>query len=84
MTCKESGAFTNDLLQYQLYTTAGLSTVWIGTTAVTASNPCPCGSTATAWGPVSVYGQVFAAVAGGINDSAVGSYSDSVTATINY
>lgn len=81
-TC--TGAFASDLLQYQLYTTAALTTKWIGATAVTASNPCPCGSTPTAWGPISIHGQIFAAVAGGVNDSAVGTYSDSITATINY
>jgi spore coat protein U-like protein len=81
-TC--TGNFAGDLLQYQLYTTASLSTIWIGTTAVSATNPCPCGNTDTAWGPVSIYGQIFAAVAGGVNDSAVGSYGDSITATISY
>jgi len=79
-TC--TGIFASDLLQYQFYTTAAHTTIWIGATAVTATNPCPCTAVGTAWGPTSIYGLIFASVAGGINDSAVGTYSDSVTATI--
>ena len=81
-TC--TGAFASDLVEYQLYTTASLATIWIGTTAVTTANPCPCTGAGTTWGPVPIYGEIFAAVAGGINDSAVGTYSDTITATINY
>ena len=86
MSCSTcTGAFLGDLLQYQIYTTASLTTVWSGVTTVTAVNPCPCvGNTSVAWGPVTMYGQIFTAVAGGINDSAVGTYGDTVTATVNY
>jgi spore coat protein U-like protein len=81
------GVFASDILQYQFFTTAAHTTIWKGATAVTATNPCAsgCGGGAgVPWGPVSIFGSIFAAVAGGINDSAVGTYTDSVTATINY
>lgn len=82
-TC--TGAFLSDVLQYQIYTDAALTTIWAGATSVSIPSPCPCGNGAgIAWGPINMYAQVFTAVPGGVNDSAVGSYSDTVTVTVNY
>lgn len=76
-TC--TGIFVSDLLQYQLYTTAAHTTIWNATNSVSAFNRCNrCSWSAT------VYGGIFAAVAGGVNDSAVGTYSDTVLITLNY
>ena len=85
MTCSTcTGAFASDLLQYQIYTTAATTTAWIGATAITTANPCPCGNTSTAWGPVTMYGLIATPVAGGVNDSSVGTYGDTVTVTLNF
>jgi spore coat protein U-like protein len=87
MTCTTcTGAFASDLLQYQIYTDATLGTIWSGATVVTIVNPCSggCGNTPTAWGALNMYAAIFAAVPGGVNDSAIGSYSDTVTVTVNY
>ncbi len=81
-TC--TGIYTSDLLQYQIYTDGTLTTPWIGSTAMTATNPCPCGGTWTAWGPLTLYGLIATPVPGGVNDSSVGTYSDTVVLTLNY
>lgn len=84
-TC--TGIFASDLLQYQIYTSASTTAanIWNATNGITVPNPCPCsGNTSVAWGPLTMYALLFTAVPGGINDSAVGSYSDTVTATVNY
>lgn len=78
-TC--TGIFASDLLQYQLYTDAGHTTIWIGATSVQVFAK---GDTPPFSWSATIYGVIFAAVAGGINDSAVGTYSDTVTATLNY
>lgn len=83
-TC--TGIYASDLLQYQIYTDASLATPWIGATSVPTANPCPCGpgNTTQPWGPVTMYAKIATPVPGGVNDSSVGSYSDSITITINY
>lgn len=88
MTCPACTGYTTDVLQYQLYKDGALSTPWIGATAA-SFNACPShctGSGNVAWS-VTVYGQIFTAVAGGMNDVAAptgNSYGDSVLITLNY
>lgn len=88
MACKSgqcSTSYPSDLLQYQLYTNATLTTVWTANTVSvnTACSGCT-GTTNTAFTAVPIYAQIPAAVAGGVNDTAVGTYSDAITITINY
>jgi spore coat protein U-like protein len=79
-----SGCSSGDVLKYNIYTTASLATV-LGDPAVDAS-------TASMTFPnirntsqtVNIYGQVHAAVAGGMNDVSVGNYSDTLTITISF
>jgi spore coat protein U-like protein len=87
MTCAACTAYPNDVLQYQLYTDAAHTTPWTGATGITATCTGCSGNTATTWTGGTFYGQIPAAVAGGINDVAVSganTYSDTVTITINY
>ncbi|HVA32950.1 MAG TPA: spore coat protein U domain-containing protein, partial [Candidatus Baltobacteraceae bacterium] len=84
MACTASCTYTSDLLQYQLYSDSGLSLVWDPGVTVNTPNPCPCPNTPTTWGPVVLYGQILAATPGGTNDVSVGTYSDSITVTINF
>ena len=76
-TC--TGRFASDLLQYQLYTDASHSTVWIGNASVQVF-----GHPAEHEWRATVYGTIFAAVPGGMNDVAAGGYADSVLVTINF
>lgn len=64
-----------NVLNYNLYTTAGLATVWGNTAAHNWVVGTGTGSAQT----LTVYGNVTAA-----QPLAVGSYSDSITATVNY
>ena len=81
-----TGAYASDVLQYQLYTTASLTTVWNATNTIAATNPCAsfaCTGGGTAWS-ATFFAEIFTAVAGGINDSSIGTYSDTVVITVNY
>jgi len=71
--------FAGDQLHYNLYTTAGHTTVW-GATGV-ASTPAGCKNTTCSW---TVFGLIPAAIGGGVNDVAVGGYTDAVTITVAY
>lgn len=85
MTCSTCTGFTSDVLQYQIYTDAAHTAPWTGTTSVAATCSHCGGSGGGTWGPVTMYGVIFQATAGGMNDVAAGTgYSDSVTMTINY
>ena len=83
-TCSTAG-FSTDTLQYNLYTTAAHSTVWGDGTGVTASvqlaTSC-CGNNVP-WS-TSIFGLMPAAIAGSINDSAVGVYGDTVVVTMTF
>lgn len=83
--CFATPTYSGDLLQYQLYTNASRTTVWTANT-VTVNTTCTgCnGNSSTPFTAVTIYGQIPAATAGGVNDSAVGTYSDSTTVTLNY
>lgn len=83
--CSGSPTFSGDLLQYQLYSNAARTSIWTANTVTIDTTCSGCnGNSGTAFTPVTIYGQIPAAVAGGVNDSAVGTYSDSVTVTLNY
>jgi len=75
------GTFTTDILQYNICSDAACATPIAngGTVAVTSNAAGP----PSAWS-VTVYAQVISSVAGtGPNDSAIGSYTDSVTVSVS-
>lgn len=83
--CFATPTYSGDLLQYQLYSDAARTSVWTADTITVKTSCSGCnGNSPVAFTPVTVYGQIPAAVAGGVNDSAVGTYSDSITVTLNY
>lgn len=70
-------ANSGDTMQYNLYTTSGYATVW-GDTAGTWQTGTGAGM--GTGNPLTVYGRV----AGGQQNLAVGSFSDTVTVTVTY
>lgn len=79
--------FSSDYISYNLYTNASLATIW-GNPSVDASTgsvqlPNGCCKTNSSWS-ATVYGQIPAAVAGGVNDAAVGNYTDTVVVTVTF
>lgn len=83
--CAGSPTFSGDLLQYQLYSDSTRLSVWTANT-VTINTTCTgCnGAGGSNFVPVTIYGEIPVASVGGANDVAVGTYSDSITVTLNY
>ena len=80
-------AFPNDVITYNLYTTAALAAIWGDPTvdATTASVTLPAGCCANGVAfSATVYGYIPAAVSGGANDVAVGTYTDTITVTMTF
>lgn len=79
-----TGCTAGEVLQYNIYTTGALTTV-VGDPAIDASTASlTFNSVKNASQTLNIYGQVYAAVAGGVNDVSVGNYSDTVSLTINF
>jgi spore coat protein U-like protein len=88
MRCTSGPCLTNyatDSLQYNLYTTAAYTTVWGDGTGGTGTYQFPsgCCDSGTPF-RTPVYGLIPAATAGGINDVAVGGYTDTVLVTMTF
>ena len=80
MTCPAcTGIFAIDHLHYNLYTDALHTSVW-GATGF-PSVPADCKNASCAF---TIFGRIPAAISGGTNDVAVGSYSDSMLITVTF
>lgn len=78
-----SGCASGDVLKYNIYTDATLATVLGDGTSSTGTLSFGALKNNTS-ATLNIFGQIHAAVAGGMNDVSVGSYSDTITCTINY
>jgi spore coat protein U-like protein len=89
MACTSGACTTNgystDKLQYDLFTSAAMTSIWgdgTGTTS-TVALAAGCCTNNLAWS-ATIYGRIPVATSGGANDVSVGGYSDSVTVTMNF
>jgi len=90
MNCFSGACLTNfstDFISYNLYTSATHATIWgdptVDATTASVTMPSGCCTTNTAWS-TTVYGFIPAAVAGGANDVAVGTYTDTIVVTMTF
>lgn len=80
-------SFPTDVISYNLYTSATHGTIWGDPTvdATTASVTLPAGCCANNVAfSATVYGYIPAAVSGGANDVAVGTYTDTLVVTMTF
>jgi len=79
--------FSTDVLTYNLYTTAAHSTIWgdptVDATTASVTLPAGCCGNNVAFS-TTIYGLIPVAVAGGVNDVAVGGYTDTVVVTMTF
>ena len=79
--------FSTDFISYNLYTSATHATIWgdptVDATTASVTMPAGCCANNVAWS-TTVYGYIPAAVAGGANDVAVGTYTDTIVVTMTF